>query len=83
MSFSVVVYRCQNLGDMTQTVALTRLLPQAHGVYRHRLTGAPADRTLVLNGMLAKTRRPGPACRLACWRASAGRNSVSRPTSVG
>jgi hypothetical protein len=61
----VLVYRSQNLGDMIQTVALTRLLPQAHGVYRHRLTQAPADRQLVMNGMLDKD--PPPAAgQAAC-----------------
>jgi hypothetical protein len=67
-TYTVVVYRCQNLGDMIQTLALTRLLPQAHGVYRHRLPDAPADRTLVLNGMLDKDAPPragAPRCVLA------------------
>jgi hypothetical protein len=60
MSYSVEVYRSQNLGDMIQTLALTRLLPQADGVYRHRLAQAPADRLLVLNGMLDKDAPPAP-----------------------
>ncbi|MCC6536776.1 MAG: hypothetical protein IT162_04450 [Bryobacterales bacterium] len=66
MTYSVVVYRCRNLGDMIQTLALTRLLPQAHGVYRHRLADAPAGRTLVLNGMLDKDAPPPPGAEPPC-----------------
>lgn len=68
MAYSVVVYRSRNLGDMIQTLALTRLLPQTHGVYRHRLADAPDDCQLVVNGMLDKDAPPragGPPCLLA------------------
>jgi len=36
---SILVYRVQNLGEMIQTVALSRLLPPAAGVYRASLAG--------------------------------------------
>jgi len=68
MTHSVVVYRTQNVGDVIQTPALSRLLPQAQRVYRHRLRDAPADCRLVLNGMLDKDAPPpagGPSCLLA------------------
>ncbi len=66
--YSVVVHRTRNLGDMIQTLALTRLLPQTTGVYRHRLADAPGDRLLVVNGMLDKDQPPRPgsaACLFA------------------
>jgi hypothetical protein len=68
MPYNVVVYRSQNIGDMIQTLALTRLLPPSMGVYRHRLAQAPVDRQLVLNGMFDKDPPPGlgsPKCILA------------------
>lgn len=65
MGFSVIVYRSRNLGDMIQTLALTRLLPLSCGVYRHRLAEAPKDRLLVFNGMLDKD-APPDAGRQGC-----------------
>jgi hypothetical protein len=50
--FSTLVYRSKNLGDMIQTLALTRLLPQTSGVFRHLLQRADPNRTFVLNGFL-------------------------------
>ncbi|MBI4907338.1 MAG: polysaccharide pyruvyl transferase family protein [Acidobacteria bacterium] len=43
---------------MIQTVALSRLLPAAAGVYRHRLEDAPANATFVMNGFLDKDSPP-------------------------
>lgn len=59
---SLLLYRTRNLGDTIQTVALSRLLPPASGVYRHRLSEAPASKLLVLNGMFDKDTpgTPGP-----------------------
>lgn len=65
---SVVLYRTKNVGDSVQTIALSRLLPQSAGVYRHRMKEAPADRLFVVNGMLDKDTPPksgGPVCLFA------------------
>jgi len=58
--YSVLLYRVRNLGDMIQTVALSRLLPQTAGVYRHRLDDAVPDRLLIVNGLLDKDLPPRP-----------------------
>ncbi len=55
---AVQVYRCLNLGDMIQTLALTRLLPPALGVFRHRLGEHPPGCLVVLNGFLHRDRPP-------------------------
>lgn len=64
---SCLVYRVRNIGDMIQTLALTRLLPPATGVFRHALASAPSDRVLVVNGFLERDRLPrnGPPCLFA------------------
>ena len=66
-SCSCLVYRVRNIGDMIQTLALTRLLPAAAGVFRHALASAPADRVLVVNGFLERDTLPrkGPPCLFA------------------
>jgi hypothetical protein len=43
---------------MIQTVAISRHLPHATGVFRHRLSAAPQDRLLIFNGLLDKCRPP-------------------------
>lgn len=65
--FSCLVYRTGNLGDVIQTMALTRLLPPMTGVFRHDLATAPVDRTFVVNGFLERdpTPRAGAACLFA------------------
>lgn len=55
---AVQVYRCLNLGDMIQTLALSRLLPPALGVFRHRLREHPPGCLVVLNGFLHRDRPP-------------------------
>jgi hypothetical protein len=64
---SCLVYRVRNIGDMIQTLALTRLLPTATGVFRHALASAPSDRVLVVNGFLERDTLPrnGPPCLFA------------------
>src|SRR5690606_14440125 len=52
------VYRTRNLGDMVQTLALSRLLPPAGGLFRHRLHTLAPGQSLVVNGMLDKDRPP-------------------------
>lgn len=65
--FSCLAYRTHNIGDMIQTLALTRLLPPMAAVYRHDLGSAPRDRVFVVNGFLERERPPqgGPACLFA------------------
>ena len=58
MPYSILLYRVRNLGDMIQTLALSRLLPRAVGVYRHRLDDASQRRLLIVNGVLDKDRPP-------------------------
>lgn len=55
---SCVVYRARNAGDMIQTMALSRLVPRMTGVFRHGLSTAPRDGTLVVNGYLGPDRAP-------------------------
>ncbi len=57
-AYSILVHRVRNLGDMIQTVALSRHLPRATGVFRHRLNEAQEDRLLIFNGLLDKDRPP-------------------------
>ena len=65
--FSLLLYRSRNLGDMIQTFALSRLLPKAKGVFRHRLRTVSPDRFLVWNGYLDKDAPPatGVKCLFA------------------
>jgi hypothetical protein len=65
--FSCVAHRTRNIGDMIQTIALTRLLPPSAAVFRHDLSRAPADRVFVVNGFLERDRpqRLGPDCLFA------------------
>ena len=49
---SCLVYRTSNLGDMIQTLALSRLLPPMTGVYRHALQEAPVGQPFIVNGFL-------------------------------
>ena len=65
--FSCLAYRTHNIGDMIQTLALTRLLPPMAAVYRHGLGRAPGDRVFVVNGFLDRDRTPhrGPECLFA------------------
>ncbi len=65
--FSCLVYRTGNLGDVIQTMALTRLMPPMTGVFRHALGTAPVDRTFVVNGFLERdtTPRAGASCLFA------------------
>lgn len=63
-----MLYRSRNLGDMIQSVALSRLLPRSAGVYRFRLRDAPPDRLFVVNGFLSKDLYPetgGATCLFA------------------
>lgn len=61
--YSTVVYRTTNLGDMIQTVAMTRLLPATRGVFRHRMASAPEDSTFVVNGFLEGDNPSPPGIR--------------------
>ena len=65
--YSLLLYRVRNLGDMIQTVAMSRHLPAAAGVFRHRLEAAQPDRLLIFNGLLDKCRPPkdGAPCLFA------------------
>ena len=58
VGFSCLAYRTRNIGDMVQTMALTRLLPLMAAVYRHRMNHAPADRIFVVNGFLERDSPP-------------------------
>lgn len=64
---SCLVYRTGNIGDMIQTLALTRLLGSLTGVFRHDLASAPRDRVFVVNGFLERDTPPrnGAACLFA------------------
>lgn len=64
---SLLLYRSRNLGDMMQTLALSRLLPPCDGVYRHRMNRTPRGRLLIVNGMFDKDRprRDGGPCLFA------------------
>ena len=64
---SCLIYRTGNLGDVIQSMALTRLLPRMTGVFRHDLGTAPLDRTFVVNGFLERDVPPraGAACLFA------------------
>lgn len=66
-AYSLLVYRVRNLGDMIQTLALSRLLPRAAGTFRHRLSAAEAGRLLILNGFLGEDAPPrrGATCLFA------------------
>lgn len=66
-SFSCIVYRTCNIGDMIQTLALSRLLPPMTGIFRHDLGSIPGDRTAVINGFLGSDPPPraGAACLFA------------------
>jgi hypothetical protein len=55
----LLLYRSRNLGDMMQTLALSRLLPPCSGVFRHRLPTLEQGSRLIVNGMLDKDRTPG------------------------
>ena len=59
-TFTVVVYRVRNLGDMIQTAALSQWLPSSTGVFRHQLSRVDSDGLFVVNGVLFKER---PATR--------------------
>jgi hypothetical protein len=66
--YSILLYRVRNLGDMIQTVAMSRHLPRTAGVFRHRLDAAEEDRLLIFNGLLDKCRPPkkqGAPCLFA------------------
>lgn len=67
VGFSCLAYRTRNIGDMVQTMALTRLLPRMAAVYRHRMTDAPVDRIFVVNGFLERDCPPcgGAECFFA------------------
>jgi hypothetical protein len=56
--YSLVIHRVRNLGDVIQTIALSRHLPPARGVFRHRLNQADEHRLLVFNGLLDKDTPP-------------------------
>lgn len=58
VGYSCLAYRTRNIGDMIQTMALTRLLPRMAAVYRHRLNRAPEDRIFVVNGFLERDLPP-------------------------
>jgi hypothetical protein len=53
-----MVYRARNIGDMIQTMALSRLVPPMGGVFRHDLNRAPFDHTFIVNGYLGPDRPP-------------------------
>lgn len=52
--YSCMVYRVGNLGDMIQTVALSQLLPQSNGIFRHAMRRAPRNQLLIVNGFLER-----------------------------
>lgn len=66
-SLNCVAYRTRNIGDMIQTLALTRLLPPLAAVFRHDLGSAPAEGVFVVNGFLERDRPPrrGADCLFA------------------
>jgi len=65
--FSCLAYRTHNIGDIIQTIALTRLLPPMAATYRHDLGSALPDRVFVVNGFLEQDDPPqaGPECLFA------------------
>ena len=65
--YSLLVYRSRNLGDILQTIAMSRLLPRARAVHRHRMAEADPQRTFVVNGFLHRDAPPGagPDCLFA------------------
>ena len=67
--YSLVIHRVRNLGDAIQTIALSRHLPAAHGVFRHRLNHAEEHRLLIFNGLLDKD--PPPTRGVKCLFAGA------------
>lgn len=88
---SCLIYRTRNLGDMIQTLALSRLLSRMTGVYRHALDEAPARRGFVVNGFLEGDAPPreGPVPLFAgvsgpYWRREAYLSWLRRsPWSIG
>lgn len=62
-----LAYRTRNIGDMIQTIAITRLLPPSTAVFRHDLGSAPPDSLFVVNGFLERDLPPrhGPVCLYA------------------
>ena len=66
-NFSCLTYRTRNIGDIIQTIALSRLLPPMAAVFRHQLESAPTDRLFVVNGFLERDRPPlhGATCLFA------------------
>lgn len=59
--YSCLLYRVVNLGDMIQTLALSRLLPPTNGVFRHAMDRTKPGQTLVVNGFF--DRNPPPRTR--------------------
>lgn len=64
---SCLIYRTRNLGDIVQTMALSRLLPRMAGVFRHDLGSAMTSNTFVVNGYLGPDVPPrsGATCLFA------------------
>lgn len=56
MDHALLLYRTRNLGDIIQSLALSRLLPPCKGIYRHRLQALPPEQSLIVNGMFDKDR---------------------------
>lgn len=65
--WSCLVYRSGNLGDVIQSMALSRLIAPLTGVFRHDLGSAPRDRVFVVNGFLERDTPPqdGATCLFA------------------
>lgn len=56
--YSCLVYRVTNLGDMIQTLALSRLLPPVNAVFRHAMGRTKPGQLLVVNGFLDRNAPP-------------------------
>lgn len=67
MEHTLLLYRSRNLGDIMQSLALSRLLPPCKGIFRHRLQTLSPGESLIVNGMFDKDRPPafGAECLFA------------------
>ena len=67
MEHTLLLYRSRNLGDIMQSLALSRLLPPCKGIFRHRLQTLAPGQSLIVNGMFDKDRPPafGAHCLFA------------------
>ena len=72
-------YTSENIGDILQTIALTRLLPHCVGIYRERIRNGPGDKgILVANGFLYDFPSNPQNCLFAGIHIYSGRNRIFR-----